>query len=117
MTVAQWGSRTNQDVTFRVKLVDACMSAALVAPNDIGHITVQDGATGYEEWTDATDDWSSTFGEFYKCGYRSFVVWDTGNNVPSWITVSQPNPGTAPQTWRMNYAPYSATGVEHQGNS
>ena len=117
MTVAQYGGMTNQDVRFRVKLKDPCLTATLVAPTNIATITVRDGATDYVEWTDATDDWSASQGDIDLCGIPNIVVLDSNNSVPSWITVSQPNPITAQDNWRINYAPYSPTGTAHQGAS
>ena len=94
----------------------ACLSANLIAPTDIDIITVRDAETGYEDWTDATDDLASWNGEHYfLCGNREFVVWDVSNNEVSWITITQPDPSAAPVTWRMNYAPLSPTGTVHQG--
>ena len=69
-------SSTNSDRNFRVRITDPCLTSYLRYPGDIAHFYVRDGQSGYEDFTDATDDWSYQYGEYYKCGGRNMVVKD-----------------------------------------
>ena len=79
--------QTNSDYQFWIELVNPCKSATLNLPT-ITDMSVDDGATATQTFSDAGDSVSSSLSNISFCGSRTFTITDTTNNSITWMSVS-----------------------------
>ena len=79
--------QTNSDYQFWIELVNPCKSATLNLPT-IADMSVDDGATATQTFSDAGDSVSSSLSNISFCGSRTFTITDTTDNSITWMSVT-----------------------------
>ena len=80
-------STNDNGYTFTVTLSNPCRSADLNSPS-LSAMTVDDGATGTQDFTDVSDTHGYDYGNTNFCGARTFTVEDQSGNAISWMSVA-----------------------------
>lgn len=85
---------TSDKLTFQVTVTDPCVAATFVDPT-LTSLTVQDGGTASETFTEATDSVDASNTVSGLCLDRNYRVVDANTGTPnavSWIAVAKDNP-------------------------
>jgi hypothetical protein len=103
-------------LTFQITVTDPCVTATITDPT-LASISVSNGATATQDFTEATDSVDAAQSVKGLCGDRNYAVMDGNTGTPaavSWITVTKDTPTT--NTHRITASPANTalvTGSAH----
>lgn len=101
-------------LSFDVSVTDPCTTGSIVDPT-LTAMTVQNGGTASETFSDATDTTDATYPVQGLCGDRDYAIYDdnAGTTLLTWITVTKDVPSAGVHTIEANpYDPALVTGSQ-----